>query len=41
MLAGNPTWTGVLRGMLVLAALWGVGRVRLVDERNGRSLVVA
>jgi len=32
----DPTWGGVFHGMLVVAALVGVERLRVVDERDGR-----
>src|SRR5205823_12354264 len=36
LLAHDPTWGGVLRGMLVLAAVWWAWTgIRLVDEREG------
>ena len=37
LLADDPTWGGMFRGMLVLAALWwALGRLRVADERDGR-----
>jgi Bacterial low temperature requirement A protein (LtrA) len=36
LLADDPTWAGVFRGMLVLAALWWAwSALRVADERDG------